>query len=52
MISNTPALFVQKANVNQKRQASFIQSMKNTEFAKILLMLKKTPQLRVSLQVA
>ena len=26
--------------------------MKNTEFAKILLMLKKTPQLRVSLQVA
>ena len=46
------SLFVQKANVNQKRQASFIQSMKNTEFAKILLMLKKTPQLRVSLQVA
>lgn len=46
------SLFVQKANVNQKRQAAFIQSMKNTEFAKILLMLKKTPQLRVSLQVA
>lgn len=46
------SLFVQKANVNQKRQAAFIQSMKNTEFAKILLILKKTPQLRVSLQVA